>query len=166
MYVKKFKWQRWWTSTFCCKRPSIFNTRFPVRRIGRLRSLEWPPRSPDLSPLDFSMETVEIERDCNKPWLTIYEKEFCGYLFFNPPTYWNSYFSQKNWTFETFALCCFRWKWDHNKINRIEWTSLHLKQQSFTQHCDMNGKLTCGHGQTFYYRWTTCQEEINYNIIC
>jgi hypothetical protein len=29
------------------------NTRFPGRWIGRVAQIAWPPRSPDLSPLDF-----------------------------------------------------------------------------------------------------------------
>jgi hypothetical protein len=30
-----------------------FNTRFPGRWIGRAALIAWPPRSPDLTPLDF-----------------------------------------------------------------------------------------------------------------
>jgi hypothetical protein len=31
------------------------NARFPNRWIGRVGSMAWPPRSPDLTPLDFFM---------------------------------------------------------------------------------------------------------------
>ena len=38
------------------------NTRFPGRWIGRAAPIAWPPRSPDLTPLDFSYgDSLNIE---------------------------------------------------------------------------------------------------------
>ncbi|GFO09156.1 transposable element tc3 transposase [Plakobranchus ocellatus] len=37
---------------FSCVR-NYLNPTFPGRRIGRRGPVEWPPRSPDLSPLDY-----------------------------------------------------------------------------------------------------------------
>jgi hypothetical protein len=38
------------------------NTRFPGWRIGRAGPIAWPPRSPDLTPLDFSYgDSLKIE---------------------------------------------------------------------------------------------------------
>ena len=38
---------------FSCFVTDVLNERFPDARIGRGGPIPWPPRSPDLSPLDF-----------------------------------------------------------------------------------------------------------------
>ncbi|KYN09717.1 hypothetical protein ALC57_18238 [Trachymyrmex cornetzi] len=45
---------RWLSSPFhtCC---AILNRKFGNRWIGRTGNHKWPPRSPDLTPLDFSL---------------------------------------------------------------------------------------------------------------
>jgi hypothetical protein len=43
------------------------NTRFPGRRIGRAAPIAWPPRSPDLKPLDFSYGDLLITTTLGKP---------------------------------------------------------------------------------------------------
>ena len=43
------------TPRFSCFVTDVLNERFPDTWIGKGGPIPWPPRSPDLSPLDFSL---------------------------------------------------------------------------------------------------------------
>ncbi|GFG36095.1 hypothetical protein Cfor_03668 [Coptotermes formosanus] len=45
------------------------NTRFPGRWIGRAAPIPWPPRSPDLTPLDFFLWGIVKDRVYVPPYL-------------------------------------------------------------------------------------------------
>jgi len=45
------------------------NDTFPNRWIGRVSTINWPPRSPDLTPLDFSLWGLMKSEVYRKKWI-------------------------------------------------------------------------------------------------
>lgn len=55
---------------------NYLNNRFPNRWIGN-RTHEWPPRSPDLTPLDFFVGLCKRKSLCNRTnWCRRYERMY------------------------------------------------------------------------------------------